>query len=123
MLARASFGNNSCFTHPLGQKDLAHTIIDFVSARMEQVFPFEINLCASEFAGEAFGKVKRRWSSAKLFQIIVKFALKLGIFLGTKILLLELLQGMHQGFRNETPSVRAEMAMVVGRLLGGDSTH
>ena len=87
----------------------------------EQVLAFEINFRAAQVAREAFGKIKGRGASANFIEIIGKFALKLRVLWRAKILLLQLMQGMHQGFRHESAAIRAEMAGGVGNC--GCRTH
>ena len=43
MLAGTGFSDDPGFTHALGEQDLTDRIIDFVSAGVQKVFPFQID--------------------------------------------------------------------------------
>src|SRR5256885_1310177 len=66
MLARASFGDNPAFAHPLREENLAERVVDFVRASVQQIFAFEVNLWTAKPFREAFGQVKRRWTAGEI---------------------------------------------------------
>lgn len=114
VLPGAGFSDDAGFSHSPGEENLAHGIVDFMSARMEEIFALEVNARAIEFAGETFGEVKRGGASAKFAEVIVELLLKFGIVLGAEIFLFQLLEGMHQRFGNITSTESAETAMSIG---------
>ena len=52
------------------QQTLPHDVIDFVRARMAQIFAFQINLRSADGFRQTFRKIKRRFASDVFFQII-----------------------------------------------------
>ena len=66
MLSCPRLGDDPPLAHSSGKQDLADGIVDLVSARVEKVFTFEVNLCATQLLGESLGKVKGRGSACKL---------------------------------------------------------
>jgi hypothetical protein len=71
MLTRSGFCNDSSLAHPSGKQDLAHRVIDFVSARVQKVFPLEINSRPLELFGESLGIVERRWPPTERAQQVI----------------------------------------------------
>ena len=116
VLARAGFGDDARLAHAAGQQDLAHGVVDFVRAGVEQILALEINFRAAQFARQPFGKIKRGGPAAKLAQIIMQFPLKFRVVLRAEIFLLQLLQRMHQRFRHITSAVRAKVAVASGKF-------
>ena len=53
VLARACFGNDARLAHALGQHGLSNGVVDFVRARVVQVFALQIDLCATHFTAHA----------------------------------------------------------------------
>ena len=98
-------------------------IVDFVRAGVEQILALEINFRAAQFACEPFGKIKRRGPSAKLAQIIIQFRLKFQVLLGAIILLLQLLQGIHQRLRHVTPAIGTETSAGIGQIALRNCNH
>src|SRR5262249_13170290 len=98
------------------QENLPDAIVDFVRAGVEKVLAFKVDLCSTEFAGEPFGKVKRRGSSAEFFQVILELALELRVSLRAGVFLLQLLQRMHECLRHEAPAVGAKMTGGIGQV-------
>jgi len=123
VLAGASFGDDAGFAHAFGEQDLADAVVDFMRAGVEQVFALEINLCAAEFAGEAFGKIERSRAATEFSQVIVKFLLEFGVVLRAKVFLFKFLQRMHQCFRHVTTAIRAEVALGVRDGFCRNRTH
>ena len=83
---------------------------------VQQIFPLEIDFCTSQMSCQAFGKVERGGSPHKLLEVITEFLLKGRIHLGREILLLKLLEGVHECFWNIATSERAKMALSVGLI-------
>src|SRR5215469_17901569 len=79
-------------------------------AGMKQVFALQINFRTAQISSKPFGKIKRRRASAKLLQVIAQLFLEFRVLLRAEILLFELLQRVHQCFRDKPPAIWAEMA-------------
>src|SRR5207248_669555 len=109
--------------HASCQKNLADGIVDFVRAGVEQIFALEINLRAAEFFRESFRQIKWRGPPAEFAEVIFQLALKLRIVLSAEVLLLELLQGMHQRFRNVTAAIWTKMAFRIRNTGVSNGTH
>ena len=106
MLAGNGLGDHPCLGHAAGEQNLAHGVVDLVRAGVEQVLALEVNLGSAQFAGQPLRQVERRGASAKLPQVISQFPLEFLILLRAVILLLQLLEGVHKGFRHVTSAVR-----------------
>ena len=109
MLAGPGFGDNARFAHPPREQDLADAIVDLVRAGVQQVLALEIDFGAAQLAGEPLGKIQRRGASAEFTQIISELFQELRVVLGPGVLVLELLQRMHERLRNEAPAIGTEM--------------
>ena len=66
VLARAGFGDDARLAHAPGHEDLAHGVVDFVRAGVEQVLALEINFRAAQFARQALGKIQRAWAVRRI---------------------------------------------------------
>ena len=123
MLARAGFRDDARLAHAFREQDLADRVVDLVSAGMKEVFALEIDFGAAKFAREPFGEIKRGGPAAEFAQIIFQFALKLGVLLRAHVLVLQLLQGMHERLGNKAPAVRPEVALGVRNRSFYARTH
>jgi hypothetical protein len=63
VLAGAGFGDDAGLAHAAGQENLAHGVVDFVGAGVEEVLAFEINARAAQFARQPFGQIQRAGAS------------------------------------------------------------
>ncbi len=113
VLARARFGDDSSLTHPLGEQNLTKRVVNFMRAGVKQILPFEIDFRAAEFLRQAFGKIERCRATGKIAQQLREFVLKRGIIFGAFVFPNEFVQRRHQRFRNEHPTVNAEMTASV----------
>ena len=109
MLTRTGLGNNALFAHTQRQKALAEAVIDLVGAGVVQIFTLKINLCTAPVPREASGKVERCWPARVVTKKIVELSVKLGIALDGLVRGFQLLQGMHERFGHELPTVASEM--------------
>ncbi len=123
VLARAGFGDDARLAHAPGEQDLADAVVDLVRAGVEEVFALEINLRAAQFAGEAFGEVKRRGPAAEFSEVVFELALELRVLLRAEVLGLQLLQRVHQRLRHVTAAVGAEVAARIRHRVAGNRTH
>ena len=95
-------------------------VVDLVRAGVQQVFALEVNFSPAKFPGQPFGEVEGRGPAAEFPQVIIKFTPESRVFPGTPVLALQFLQRMNECLRHETPSVRTEMASVVGQIFCGN---
>ena len=51
VLAGAGFGDDALFTHSPREQHLAERVVDLVSARVQEIFAFQINLRAASVLG------------------------------------------------------------------------
>ena len=77
MLAGPGFGNDSGFTHPPGEQDLAERIINLVRPCVIKFIPFEIDFCAPKRLRKAASKIERTGAADVVFGVVVEFILKL----------------------------------------------
>ena len=123
VLAGTGLGDDALFAHALGQQDLPHGVVDLVGAGVQQVLALKVNLRAAKVAGESFGVVERGWAATKFAEIILQLGLEFRILLCTKILVLEFLQRVHEGFRDVAPAVFAKAPVGVGEGLFNHRFH
>src|SRR5262249_5844461 len=108
VLACSGFGNDTAFAHPHGEQSLADTVVDLVRAGMEQVFPFEIDLCAAKLFAQTTGRKQRCLPACIFFQQAFKLGAKLFAATSFLVLTLQLFEGGHQCFWNIASAVSAK---------------
>src|SRR5208283_4527164 len=81
VLPRTRFRDHALLTHALDEQSLPKAIVDFVRARMEQVFALEINFRAAELRRQAARKEQRRGAPGISLQQQVKSLLEFPIAL------------------------------------------
>lgn len=67
--------------------------------------------------------VERGRATAELAEVILEFALELGIFLSAEVFFLQFLEGVHQGFGHVATTEGSEVALSVGEVFSRDLTH
>ena len=65
MLSGSGFGDQFFLAEKLCQQSFAHAVIEFMSSRMVQVFPFQIDLAVAEVTGETVAVIHRSGASLK----------------------------------------------------------
>jgi len=60
VLASAGFGNDAALAHATRQQNLPECIVNFVSAGVQQIFPFQIHARAVRMFGQPLRKKERR---------------------------------------------------------------
>src|SRR5450631_328976 len=107
-LTGAGFRDHAVLAHAFDEQALAEAVVDFVRARVEQVFAFEINFRAAKFCGQAAGEEKRRGASSIRLQQLVESCLELAVALGFFVCALQFIERGHQRFRNVPAAVNSE---------------
>ncbi len=110
VLTGSGFSDDAAFAHSPGQQNLSERVVDFVSARVIQVFSLQVNLRAAQMSGQTFGKSNRRRPPDEFAQQTMKFLLKRRIVFCDSIRALQFVQRVHQSFRDEAAAVRSEVA-------------
>ncbi|CAB4553384.1 unannotated protein [freshwater metagenome] len=78
VLAGSGFCNESCLAHPLGQQCLTQHVIDFVRARMVQIFTLEVQL-KPELLAKAVASGERAWTTGVVCEQCVELVAKNGV--------------------------------------------
>src|SRR3984893_4394339 len=119
MLAGAGLGDDPLLAHAPRHHDLAQHIVDLVRAGVVQLLALEINLCAAEVLGEAFGEIKRRRPADIILEVAVHLCLEARIGLGVGIGLFQIEDQRHQRFRDKASAENPEMAVLVRAAAEG----
>lgn len=114
VLAGAGFRDHAAFAHAAGEEGLAQGIIDLMGAGVEQVLAFQVDTGTLEFAREALGEIKGRWSARVVPHKVGQFLLERRVDFGAGIFGREITQGGHERLRDEHAPVRAEVSPGVG---------
>ena len=121
VLPGARFGDHAALAHAPGQQRLADAVVHLVGAGVVQILPLEVDARPAQGGAQALGMVQGGGTAHIVFQIAGQFGLKFRVGLGFGVGFLELIQGMHEGFRHEPPAVAPEMP--VRRGLGVVATR
>ena len=119
VLTGSGFGNDALLAHALGQQDLPHRVVDFVSAGMEQVFALEINFRTTELRGETFGQIKRRRATDKFGEQLVQLAAEFRILPRRLISLRQFLERRHQRLGDKYTTIGTEVTLGIGLRCDG----
>ena len=63
VLSRAGFGDDPFFAHMARQQNLPHDVVDFMRARMTQIFAFQIDFRPADRFGQPPGEIQRRFAT------------------------------------------------------------
>ena len=119
VLACACFGNDARLAHALGQHGLTNGVVDFVRARVVQVFALQINLSAAHFTAHARCVINGGGAANKVRQFVLKLGQKLGVVLVLGVGFAQFENGMCQGFADKAAAINTEVAGGVGLLVIG----
>src|SRR5712675_2130834 len=119
MLAGAGLGDDALLAHAARHHDLAEHIVDLVRAGVVELLALEVDFCAAEMLGQAFGEIKRRRPADIILEIAVHFSLERRIGLGVGIGLFQVEDQRHQRFRDKAAAEIAEMPALVGTAAEG----
>ena len=114
VLASTRFGNHAGFAHALGQQGLAYGVVDFVRTGVVQVLALEVDLCTAHFLAHARCVVHRRGATHEVRQLTLELGDELGVVLVMGPSLFELVNGVGQGFGDESTAVWAKMPVGIG---------
>src|SRR6185369_15398211 len=109
VLPRSSLRDDALLSHAPRQQRLPDTVVDLVRPRMQQVFPLEINLRASQRLTQPLRVVQRRWTPRIVMQQIRQLRLKRRIPRRLAVSPLQFLQRRHQDLRDKPPPIRPEV--------------
>lgn len=115
VLACTGFRDDTLLAHASCQQSLPDHVIDLVSARMVQVFAFQVNLRATQYVGPAGSVINGRRATDVMFQFMAELGQKIRIVLVTRISLVQFIQCVNKGFGNETATVNAEWPLASGK--------
>src|SRR5437667_29533 len=96
----------------MGQVLLAHRVVDLVRARVQEVFPFEIDARAAEPLCQPLRKVEGGGPPAIAAQVVGQLFLEQVILPAAIVLLLELIQCRNQRLRDVPAAVLPEAAFL-----------
>ena len=82
VLPGAGLGDDTFFAHPAGQQGLADGVVDFVRARVVEVFALEVDFGAAQLFRQAPGKIKAGGAADVLGLIPVELSEKGRVALG-----------------------------------------
>ncbi|MNX91097.1 hypothetical protein D3C86_1231660 [compost metagenome] len=82
-------------------------------AGVVQLFTLEINLRAAAELGQAFGEIKRTWTTDVVALEVGQFFFECRIFLGRFVFAGQIEDQRHQGFSDVTAAERAKQAVGV----------
>ena len=116
MLPGSGLGNQPLFTHAQRQEALPQAVVDLVRPGMQQVLTLQVNARAAQLFREPARIEERRRTSCELLQKLRQQRLEAFIMANRVVCPLQLLDGMHQRFRNVTP---AEFAEATSRVRPG----
>ena len=79
-----------------GEQGLAEAIVDFVRARVQQVFTFDIDFRAAEVLGKPARVVQRRGAPRVVRQQVVQLGVESGVAPGLVVGVLEFFERRHR---------------------------
>ena len=119
VLAGARLGDDARLAHAPGEQRLADHVVDFVGARVVQVFALEEDLRTAALFGPALGVVHGRRTADEVRQLVAEFFEEFGILAVAGIRLVQLGQRVAERLGDERAAVRAEVAGGVRQLVVG----
>src|SRR5262249_27245852 len=99
------------------EQRLSYDVIDLVSAGMVQILALQVDLRATELAGQPPGMVDRAGTSHIVLEVAGKLGEKLRIVAAALVGGLQLFERENKGFRDEDTAVLAEMARCVRQVI------
>ena len=116
VLTSSRFGNDPLFSHSEGKQRLSDRIIDLVSTGVVQIFTLEVDLCPATSVRQSLGEVQWVWPTNECMQQAVELLLERRVSLGFGVFNRQFFQGMHQRFRDESPTEFTESTFSIGDL-------
>ena len=116
VLSGTGLGNDSCFSHFLGQQCLPQNVIDFMGTGMVQIFSFKIDLCTSKIFRHLFCIIQQRRTVGIFPEQPVQLRTEFRIIFVMFIAFLQMLYLRHQRFRNITSAMDTVSTLFVPRF-------
>ncbi len=114
MLSGTGFRDQFLLAEKLCQQSFSHAVIQFVSACMVQVFPFQIDLAVADVTGEAVAVIHRSGTSLKFAADPPEFVDELRRVTNRLISIRNFTERSFQFWRNMTAAVFSETSVLVG---------
>ena len=109
VLPSACFGDYACLSHALSQKRLTQNVVDFVRARVIEVFPLQEHADVTSVRGESFRFGNDAWSTGVSFVEFCQFEDEVGVCLSCLISTFELVEGSDQRLGHEAAAKLAKV--------------
>ena len=110
MLPGTSLGDDARLAHAGSQQRLSENVVDLVRSRVVEVFSFEVDAGSTALAFKARRSSQRRGSSGVVLLQVREFPGKVRIGACGVESFLQLIEGSHQCFGNETTPVGTEVS-------------
>ena len=119
VLAGAGLGDDARLAHAPRQHGLADDVVDLVRAGVVEVFALQVDLRAPQLAAGAGGVVDGRGAAHVVREFVSEFGQKVGVVLVLGVGVLQLVDGVGEGFADEAAAVAAEVPAGVGLVVVG----
>ena len=113
VLAGARLGDDAALSHPAGKQSLAEGVVDFVGARVVQVFTLQVNLRPAQLCRQVRRQVQRRLSPGVLPEVVLEFLPEGFVPAALPVRGLQLLERRHDRFGNVPPPEYPEVPFSV----------
>ena len=109
MLARSCFRDDSFLGHPAREQALSKAVIDLVRTRVIEILALQVNPGAAPGLRQPCSVIQRGRASRVGVEQLIELRMEAGIALRLTVRDFELLQGMHECFGYELPTVISVM--------------
>ena len=115
MLTSARLSDDALLAHALREERLAERVVDFVRARVQQVFTLQEDARLAVVFRELLRIVEIRRTARILAQIRMELVLEIGIILVFRIILFQLVERRHDDFWHVLSAVFSETTFGIHR--------
>ena len=119
VLTCAGFGDQARFAHLLRQQRLPEHVVDLVCSGVVEVFALEVDFRAAKVGGHALGQVQQAGTAGIFVEKPGQLSVEFGIVFVMLVSFVELVHGVHQGFRDVLPAMNAEASLRCGGIAHG----